>query len=81
MIDTKTAINILEDIEQCLYSDNWKGKTLSTVRQYKNGLLIATNSKIKDLIQEFKKYDENSNKAKRIAKKIDKEVSDIYNRN
>lgn len=80
-MEKKVAINILNDIERCLYDENWKDKTLSTVRQYKNGLLIATNSKIKDLIQEFKKYDENSNKAKRIAKKIDKEVSDIYNRN
>ena len=50
------AINILEDIQSCLKQDDWKCKTLSTISQYKKGLLIATNPKIKKLVEKYKEY-------------------------
>lgn len=77
MIEKETAINILEDVERSLYSENWKYNTLSTISQYKKGLLIATNEKIKKLVEESKKYDENSVKHKKISKKIDNEIKKI----
>lgn len=79
MIEKEVAISILEDIENSLYSENWKCNTLSIVSQYKRGLLIATNPKIKKLVKESKKYDENSIKYRIIAKKIDNEVQKINN--
>ena len=79
MIEKEVAINILEDIESSLYSEKWKCNTLRTIMQYKKGLLIATNSKIKKLVEESKKYDENSIKYRIIAKKIDNEVQKINN--
>ena len=79
MIEKDVAINMLEDIEHSLNQENWKCKALSTIKQYKKGLLIAKNEKIKKLIEESKKYDENSAKYKKIGKKIDEEVQKIYN--
>lgn len=79
MIEKDVAINMLEDIEHSLNQENWKCRTLSTIQQYRKGLLIAKNEKIKNLIEESKKYDENSAKYKKIGKKIDEEVQKIYN--
>ena len=79
MIEKSTAINILEDIEQCLYSDDWKHKTLSSVEQYKKGLIIATDTELKALIDEHKKLDENSIEAVELANKINNKLSQIYN--
>lgn len=79
MIEKDVAINILEDIESSLYSEKWKCNTLRTIMQYKKGLLIATNPKIKKLVEESKKYDENSIKYRTIAKKIDNEIQKINN--
>lgn len=79
MIEKDVAINILEDIEHSLNQEDWKCKTLSTIQQYRKGLLIAKNEKIQKLIEESKKYDENSAKYKKIGKKIDEEVQKIYN--
>lgn len=79
MIEKNVAINMLEDIEQCLYSDNWKNRTLSTVKQYKKGLLVATDTELKSLIDEHKKYDENSVEAVELANKINDKLSQIYN--
>lgn len=77
------AINILEDIQSCLNQDDWKCKTLSTIRQYKQGLLIATNDKIKKLVEKhkeyIKKYGENGKKTVSLGKKIDEEINKIYN--
>lgn len=79
MIEKNVAINMLEDIEQCLYSDDWKHRTLSTVKQYKKGLLIATDTELKALIDEHKRYDENSTEAIELANKINDKLSQIYN--
>lgn len=79
MIEKNVAIDILEDIEHSLNQEDWKCKTLSTIQQYRKGLLIAKNEKIQKLIEESKKYDENSAKYKKIGKKIDEEVQKIYN--
>lgn len=77
------AINILEDIQSCLNQDDWKCKTLSTISQYKKGLLIATNPKIKKLVEKYKeyitKYGENGKKTMALGKKIDEEIKKIYN--
>lgn len=77
------AINILEDIQSCLNQDDWKCKTLSTISQYKKGLLIATNPKIKKLVEKhreyIKKYGENGKKTIAVGKKIDEEIKKIYN--
>ena len=77
------AINILEDIQSNLNQGDWKCKTLSTISQYKKGLLIATNDKIKKLVEKhkeyIKKYGENGKKTMALGKKIDEEVQKIYN--
>lgn len=77
------AINILEDIQSNLNQEDWKCKTLSTINQYKKGLLIATNPKIKKLVEKHKeyinKYGENGKKTVALGKKIDEEVQKIYN--
>ena len=54
MIEKETAINILEDIERCLYDDEWKHKTLSSVEQYIKGLEIAVDDDIDILVKNDK---------------------------
>ena len=78
MIEKDVAINMLEDIKQCLYDENWKQKTLSTTKQYKRGLLVATDTKIKDLMDELKKYKEDSVQYRSIKSILDKRMSDIF---
>ena len=79
MIQKDIVENILENIENSLYSKNWKFNTLRTIKNYKKKLLIETNPKIKKLVEESKKYNENSIRYRRIAKKIDNEVQKINN--
>ena len=55
MIEKAVAINILEDIQQCLNQENWQARTLSTAKQYKKGLIIATDVELKELIEQYKK--------------------------
>lgn len=82
-MEKEVAIRILEDIQRNLNQENWKCQTLSTIRQYKQGLLIATNDKIKKLVEKhkeyIKKYGENGKKTMALGKKIDEEVQKIYN--
>lgn len=78
-MEKKVAIGILEDIQDSLQKENWKKESLKTIDIYRKGLLIATNDKIKKLIEESKRYDENSVKYRKIGKKIDEEVQKIYN--
>lgn len=82
-MEKEVAIRILEDIQRNLNQENWKCQTLSTIRQYKQGLLIATNDKIKKLVEKhkeyIKKYGENGKKTMALGKKIDEEVKKIYN--
>lgn len=82
-MEKEVAIKILEDIQSNLNQENWKYQTLSTIRQYKQGLLIATNDKIKKLVEKHKeyitKYGENGKKTMALGKKIDEEVQKIYN--
>ena len=35
MIEKEEAIIILEDIDKCLYDEDWKRLTLSSIKQYK----------------------------------------------
>lgn len=82
-MEKEVAIRILEDIQRNLNQDDWKCKTLSTISQYKKGLLIATNPKIKKLVEKhreyIKKYGENGKKTIAVGKKIDEEIKKIYN--
>ena len=78
MIEKDVAINMLEDIKQCLYDENWKQKTLSTTKQYQRGLLVATDTKIKDLMDELEKYDEDSVQYRSIKSILDKRMSQIF---
>lgn len=78
MIEKAVAINILEEISQCLDEENWQARTLSTAKQYKKGLIIATDVELKELIEERKKYDEDSYKAIELSKKINERTQKIY---
>lgn len=79
MIEKSIAINILEDIQQCLNEEKWQVKTLSTVKQYKKGILVSIDEELKELIDEHKKYDENSTKAIELSQKISERLRRIYN--
>lgn len=79
MIEKSVAINILEDIQQCLNEEKWQVKTLSTVKQYKKGILVSIDEELKELIDEHKKYDENSTKALELSQKISERLRRIYN--
>ena len=79
MIEKSVAINILEDIQQCLNQENWQARTLSTATQYKKGLLVAIDDELKELITEHKKYDENSPEAIELTHKISERLRSIYN--
>lgn len=79
MIEKSVAINILEDIQQCLNEEKWQVKTLSTVKQYKKGILVTIDEELKELIAKRKKYDENSVKAIELSQKISDRLRRIYN--
>lgn len=79
MIEKSVAINILEDIQQCLNEEKWQVKTLSTVKQYKKGILVSIDEELKELIDEHKKYDEDSPKAIELTQKISERLRRIYN--
>ena len=82
-MEKEVAISILEDIENSLQKENWKEESLKNIAIYRKGLEIATNPKIKNLIEKHRKYiekyGENNQKSIKIGKKIDKEVQKIYN--
>lgn len=79
MIEKSVAINILEDIQQCLSEEKWQVKTLRAVKQYKRGVLVSIDEELKELIEEHKKYDENSAEAIELSEKISKKLRKIYN--
>lgn len=83
MIEKQIALNILEDIQYSLMKENWKEESLKTIDIYRKGLEIATNPKIKNLMEQYKKYKEiygeEDKKTLKIAKKIDEETHKIYN--
>lgn len=79
MIEKSVAIDILEDIQQCLNQENWQNKTLSTAKQYKKGILVSIDNELKELIAEHKKYDEDSQKAIELTQKISERLRRIYN--
>lgn len=79
MIEKSVVINILEDIQQCLNEEKWQAKTLSTVKQYKKGILVSIDEELKELITQHKKYDENSVKAIELSQKISERLRRIYN--
>ena len=78
-MEKEVAIKILEDIKECLYADNWKPKTLSTVRLYKKNLLIATNEDLKNLAKELKKYPEDSEEYVDVSGQMADIMHSIYN--
>lgn len=82
-MDKQTAIAILEDIGNTLEEIDWREKGIKTIDIYIKGLKIATNEKIQNLIHKqdeyFKLYGENSKKTLKLSKKVDKEISKIFN--
>lgn len=80
-----TAINILEDIQDSLYCDNWKEQSLIKIIHYIKCIEIAINPKIIKLIEKYgesiKHYGKNDKKSRKLAKKIDNEINKIYNTN
>ena len=83
-MDKQTAIDILEDIGNTLEKiDNWREKGIKATDIYIKGLKIATNEKIQNLIYRQDKYSklygENSKKTLKLSKKVDKEISKIFN--
>lgn len=83
MIDKEKAIEILQEIESQLnYKDLEQAE--KTIDIYIKNLKISTNDNIKKLIEKHKicieKYGEDGFRTKMLAKKIDKELSTIYNK-
>lgn len=79
MIEKNVAIDMLQDIEKRLYMDDWKHQTLSTIKQYRKGLLVATDTKLRKLIDEYNQCEPESEKAKKLSEKADKILRAIYN--
>lgn len=84
MIEKDIAIDILEDIENSLYSDNWKHETLKTISIYMKNIEVSTNRKIKKLMRKHQKYmstyGEDDKRTIKLVKKIDDEMLKIYNK-
>lgn len=83
-ITNEDAINILEDIKQCIIDDFTGKKALKTIDIYKKNLEISINPKIRKLVEEQKeiinKYGEEDKHTTKINNKIAKELSKIYNK-
>lgn len=84
MIEKTVALGILQEISSQLTYDNWR-EAQKTVDTYIKNLEIATNEKIKKLINKHtvycEKYGEDSFRTKILARKINRELSAIYNKN
>ena len=82
-VSKEDAINILEDIKQCIMDDFTGKKALKTIDIYKKNLEISINPKIRKLVEEQKeiisRYGEDDRHTTRINNKISKELSKIYN--
>lgn len=83
LVSKEDAINILEDIKQCIIDDFTGKKALKTIDIYKKNLEISINPKIRKLVEEQKeiisRYGEDDKHTTRINNKISKELSKIYN--
>lgn len=79
-MEKEIAIQILEDIKEGLYSENWKTRTLSTIKQYRKNLLIATNEDLKNLVEDLKKYPDDSKEYEEIAVQMSNIMHAIFNK-
>lgn len=79
-MEKEIAIQILEDIKEGLYSENWKTRTLSTIKQYRKNLLIATNEDLKNLVEDLKKYQDDSKEYEEIAVQMSNIMNAIFNK-
>lgn len=79
-MEKEIALQILEDIKEGLYSENWKTRTLSTIKQYKKNLLIATNEDLKNLVEDLKKYPDDSKEYEEIAVQMSNIMNAIFNK-
>ncbi|MBO5349690.1 MAG: hypothetical protein J6A89_07750 [Clostridia bacterium] len=79
-MEKEIAIQILEDIKEGLYSENWKTRTLSTIKQYRKNLLIATNEDLKNLVEDLKKYPDDSKEYEEIAVQMSNIMNAIFNK-
>ena len=82
-MEKQVAIDILEDIKQCIIEDNSGEKELKTIDIYRKNLEISINPTIKNLIDKQKeiiaKYGEDDNRTIKINKQISNEMSKIFN--
>ncbi len=82
-MEKQVAIDILEDIKQCIIEDNSGEKALKTIDIYRKNLEISINPTIKNLIDKQKeiiaKYGEDDNRTIKINKQISNEMSKIFN--
>lgn len=78
-MEKEVAVQILEDVKECLYYNDWKTRTLSTIKQYKKNLLIATNKDLKNLAQDLKKYPEDSKEYAEISEQMADIMHGIFN--
>ena len=82
-MEKQVAIDILEDIKQCIIEDNSGEKSLKTIDIYRKNLEISINPTIKNLIDKQKeiiaKYGEDDNRTIKINKQISNEMSKIFN--
>lgn len=79
-MEKEIAIQILKDIKEGLYSENWKTRTLSTIKQYRKNLLIATNEDLKNLVEDLKKYPDDSKEYEEIAVQMSNIMNAIFNK-
>ena len=82
-MEKQVAIDILEDIKQCIIDDDSGVRALKTIDIYRKNLEISINPTIKKLVDKQKEiisiYGENDKKTIQINKKISKELSKIFN--
>lgn len=83
IMEKQVAIDILEDIKQCIIDDDSGVRALKTIDIYRKNLEISINPTIKKLVDKQKEiisiYGENDKKTIQINKKISKELSKIFN--
>ena len=82
-MEKQVAIDILEDIKQCIIDDDSGVRALKTIDIYRKNIEISINPTIKKLVDKQKEiisiYGENDKKTIQINKKISKELSKIFN--
>lgn len=77
MIEEKVVLDLLKDIKESLESENWKNRTISTLKQYRKGISISIDPELKQLIEDGKEYSEGSYNWLKNSKRIDRIIRKI----